>query len=198
MNFKLVVYCCSVAKLCPTLCDPRGLQHSRLPCPSLSLRVSSDTCPLNGWCYLAISSSVTPFPTFLQSFPASRSFLMSGFFLFSSGGQNIGISASASVLPVNSQGWFPIGLTGLISLLSKGLSRVFFSTTIWKHEFLATHSNILAWKIPWTEEPGGLQTMGWQSRTWLKDFPFPFSLPYGPTLTSAHDYWKKLHKNNKY
>ena len=98
-----------------------GLQHTRLPCPSLSPRVCSDSCPSSWWCHPTISSSVTPFSSWLQSFPASGSFPMSR--LFTSGGDSIGGSASASVLPVNIQGWFPLGLTGLFSLLSKGLSR---------------------------------------------------------------------------
>ena len=99
------------------------LQYIRLPCPSLSPRVCSDLCPLNQWCHPTISSSVIPFSSCLQSFPASGSFLMSQ--LFVSGDQSIGASASALVLPVNIQGWFPLGWTGLISLQSKGLSRVF-------------------------------------------------------------------------
>ena len=96
--------------------QPHGLQHSRLPCPSLPPRVCSNSCPLSRWCYLTISSSVTPFSFWLQSFPASGSFPMSQ--LFASGGQNTG--ASASVLLINFLGWFPVGLTGLISLQPKG------------------------------------------------------------------------------
>ena len=98
--------------------QPNGLQHTRPPCPSLSPRVCSDSCPSGWWCHPTISSSVNPFSC-LPSFPASESFLMSRF--FASGSQITGVSASASVLPVNIQGWFPLGLTGLISLLSKGL-----------------------------------------------------------------------------
>ena len=94
--------------------------------------VCSDSCPLSRWCHPSISSSVIPFSC-LQSFPASGSFLMS--WLFSSGAQSIGASASASVFPMNIQGWFPLGLTGLISLLSKGVSRVFSNTTVQKHQF---------------------------------------------------------------
>ena len=107
---------------------PHELQHTRLLCPSLSVKVCSNSCPLSQLCYLSISSSVTPFSSCPRSFPTSEPFPMSQ--LFASGGQNIGASASASVLPMNIQSWFPLGLTGLISLLSKGLSRVF--TTIWK------------------------------------------------------------------
>ena len=109
---------------------PYGLQHTMLPCPSLSPGACSNPCPLSQWCYTIISSSVTPF-SFPQSFPASGSFQMSQ--LFASGGQTIG--ALATVLPTNIQGLFPLGLTSLISLLSKTLSRVFSSTTIWKHQF---------------------------------------------------------------
>ena len=141
---------------------PNGLQHARLPYPSPSPGVCSDSCPLNQWCHPTTSSSFS----FPQSLPASGSF------------------------PMNIQGWFPLGLTGLIFLLSKGFSRVFFNTTVWKHQFfstqgfprssvgeesavqetwvqflgwedpleegMATYSSILAWRIPWTEEPGRL------------------------------------------
>ena len=98
---------------------PYGLQHARLPCPSPTPGTYSNSCPSNQWCHPTISSSVVPF-SHLQSFPASGSFQMSQF--FASGGQNIGVSASISVLPMNIQDWFPLGLTGWISLLSKGLS----------------------------------------------------------------------------
>ena len=107
--------------------QPHGLQHTRLLCPSLPPGVCSNSCPVSRWCHLTISSSATLFSFCLQSFPASGSFPVS--WLFESGGQTIGASASSSVLPMNIQDWFPLGLTGLISLLSKGLSRVFFSTT---------------------------------------------------------------------
>ena len=109
---------------------PHGLQHASLLCPSLSPGTCSNSCPLSAWCHPIISSSVAPFSSCPQSFPASESFAMSR--LFASGGQRIG--ASASVLPVNIQGWFPLGLTGLISLLSKGLW-VFSSTTVEKNQF---------------------------------------------------------------
>ena len=107
---------------------PQGLEHVHLLCPSLSPRVCSESCPLSQWCYLTISSSATRFSFYLQSFPASESFPVS--WLCTSGGQTIGASASASVLPMNIQGWFPLGLTGFISLLSKGISRVFSSITV--------------------------------------------------------------------
>ena len=111
-----------------------GLQNARLPCPLPSLRACSNSCPLNWWCYPTISSSVISFPSCIHSFPASGFFLMS--WLFTSGGQRIGALASESVLPMNIQDWFPSGLTGLISLQSKGLSRVFSNTTVQKHQFL--------------------------------------------------------------
>ena len=133
------------------LFGPQGLQHSTLPCPSLSPRVCSDSCPFGQWCFLTIYLSASPFCSWPQSFPASGSFPMS--WLFTSGGQTIGASASASVLPVNIPGWYPLGVSGLVSLLSKGLSRVFSSTTIWKHQFLATrlsswpNSHIHTWLL---------------------------------------------------
>ena len=114
---------------------PHGLHHTRLPCPSPTPGVHPNSCPSRRWCHPTISSSVIPFSSRLQSFPASRSFPMSQF--FTSGGQSIGVSASASVLPMNIQDWFPLGWTGWISLLSKRLSRVFSNTTVQKHQFLA-------------------------------------------------------------
>ena len=105
---------------------PHGLQHTRPPCPSPTPRACSNPCPSSRWCHPTISSSVVPFSSCLQSFPASVSFLMSKF--FASGGQSIGALASASILPVNIQGWFPLGWTGLISLQPKELSRVFNTT----------------------------------------------------------------------
>ena len=109
---------------------PHGLHHARFLCLP---RVCSNSCPLSQWCYLTISSSVTPFFSCPQSFPGSGSFPMSQ--LFASGDQSIGPSASALVLPMNIQDWFPLGLTGWISLQSKGLSRVFSSTTVRKLNF---------------------------------------------------------------
>ena len=119
--------------LCLTLWS-RGLQHARLPCPSPTPGASSNSCPLSQWCHPTISSSVIPFSSRLQSFPASGSFQMSQFFV--SGGQSIGVSASASVLPMNMQDWSPLEWTGWISLQSKGLSRVFFNTTVQKLSIL--------------------------------------------------------------
>ena len=111
---------------------PHGLQHDRLPCPSPIPGACSNSCPLSRWCHPTISSSVFPFSSCLQSFPASGSFPKSQF--FASGGQSIGVSASASVLAMNIQGWFPLGLTVSLSLQSKRLSRVFSKTTVQKHQ----------------------------------------------------------------
>ena len=119
---------------------PHGLQNARLLCPSLSPRVYSNSCPLSQWHYPTISSFVTPFSSCPQSLTASGSFPMS--WLFTSGGQSIGASVSASVLPMNIQGWFLLGLTCLISLLFNGLSRVFSSTTVWKHQFFGTQLSL--------------------------------------------------------
>ena len=107
------------------------LQHASPPCPSPTPRVYSNSCPLCWWCHPTISSSVIPFSSCLQSFPASGFFQMSQFFTW--GGQSIRVWASASVIPMNIQNWFPLGWTGSISLQSKGLSRVFFNTTVQKH-----------------------------------------------------------------
>ena len=113
-----------------------GPQQARFPCPSLSPRVCSNSCPLSLWCHPTILSSITPFSTCLQSFPASGHFLMS--WLFLSGGQSVGASASALVLSVNIQGWFSLGLTGSVSWLSKRLSRAFSSIMDQKHQFLGS------------------------------------------------------------
>ena len=112
---------------------PHGPQHARPPCPSPTSGVYSNSCPLSQWCHPTISSSVIPFSSQLQSFPASGSFPISQF--FTSGGQSIGVSASASVLPMNIQDWSPLGWTGWMSFQSKGLSRVFSNTTVQKHQF---------------------------------------------------------------
>ena len=120
--------------------DSLRLQHTRPPCPSLSPGVRLGSFPLCQWCHLTISSSVTSFSSCLQSFPAPGSFQMS--WLFKAVGQTIGASALASVLPMNIQGWFPLGLTGLISLLSKELSRVFSNTIVWKHQFFGTQTSL--------------------------------------------------------
>ena len=114
---------------------PHGLQHSSLPCPLPTSGACSNSCPSRWWCHPTITSSAVPISSCLQSFPASGSFPMSQF--FPSGGQRIGASASASVLPVNIQDWFPLGLTGWLSMQSKGLSRV-FNTTVQKNQFFGT------------------------------------------------------------
>ena len=124
----------SVAQSCPTL-QPHGLQNARPPCPSPTPRVNSNPCPLSQWCHPTISSSVVPFSSHFQSFPVSVSFPVSQF--FASGGQSIGVSASASVLPINILDSFPLRWTGWISLLSKGLSRVFYNTTVQKYQFFS-------------------------------------------------------------
>ena len=134
---SFTIACCLVAQSCLTL-RPQRLQHAKLPCPSLSLRVCSNSGQLGRWCHPTISSSVVPFSFCLQFFPASGSPSMSR--LFTSRGQSIG--ASASVLPMSIQDWFPLGLTGLISLLSKGPSRVFSNTTVWKHQFFSTQPSL--------------------------------------------------------
>ena len=118
--------------------QPHGRQHARPPCPSPNPRVHPNSCPLRQWCHPTISSSVVPFSSHLQSFPASGSFPMSQ--LFASDGQSTGVSASALVLPMNIQDWFPLGWTGWISLQSKGLSRVsllpqFKASILWHSAF---------------------------------------------------------------
>ena len=120
--------------------QPHELQHARLPCPSPTPRACSNSCPSSPWCHPTISCSVIPFSSCLQSFPASGSFPMSQF--FASGSQNIGVSASASVLPVNIQDWFPLGLTNLIYLQFKGLSRVFSNTIVQKHQFFGAQPSL--------------------------------------------------------
>ena len=150
----------SVAQSCPTL-RPHRLQHARPPCPSPTPGVYSNSCPLSWWCHPTISSSVIPFSSRLQSSPASGSFPMSQ--LFTSGGQSIGVSASASVLPMNTQDRSPLGWTGWTSLQSKGLSRVFSNTTVQKHQFfgaqlsLWSNSHIHTWLLekpyPWQDGP---------------------------------------------
>ena len=144
----------AVTKSCPTCCNPMDCSApgSLVLLPDYS-GVCSDSCSLNWWYHWTISSSAALFSFCLQSSPASGSFPVSQF--FASGGQSIGASASASILPMNIKGWFPLGLTGLISLLSKGFSRVFPSTTIQKHQFfgvqpLRSNSHIHTWLL---EEP---------------------------------------------
>ena len=116
--------------------QPHEPQHARPPCPSTTPRVHPNPCPSSRWCHPTISSSVIPFSSCLQSFPASGSFIMSQ--LFASGGQSIGVSALASFLPKNSQDWYPLEWIGWMSLQSKGLSRVFSNSTVQKHQFYTT------------------------------------------------------------
>ena len=130
---------CSVLFSCSVLSNslrPHKLQHARPPCPSPTPRVHPDSCPLSWWCHPAILSSVIPFFFCPQSLPASESFSMSQLFVW--GGQSIGVSALASVLPKNTQDWFPLEWTGWISLQSKGLSGVFSNTTVQKHQIFST------------------------------------------------------------
>ena len=148
--------------------QPHGLQHARLPYPSPSPRVCSNSCSLSQWCHPTISSSAVPFSSCLQSFPASGSFLMS--WLFASGGQSIGASVSPSVLPMNIQDWFPLGLTDLISLQAKELSRVFSNTMVQKHQFKNKNNN-------------NKKTKSINSSA--------LSLLYSPTLTSIHETTRK-------
>ena len=121
---------------------PHELQHARPPCPPPTPGVRPNPCPLSRWCHPTISSSVIPFSSHPQSFPASGSLQMSQ--LFTSGGQSIGVSASASVLPMNTQDWSPLGWTGWISLQSQGLSRVFSSTTVQQHQFFGAQLSSLS------------------------------------------------------
>ena len=130
-EYTQIIYCFSVTESFLTL-QPTGLQHGCFLSPPLSPRVCSNSCSLSQWGYLTTSSSAAPFSFCLQSFPASGSFPMSR--LFPSGGQSI--RASVLVLPMNIQGWLPLELSGLISLHSKGFSRVFSSTTIWRYQFI--------------------------------------------------------------
>ena len=119
---------------------PHEPQHARPPCPSPTPGVHPNPCPLSQWYHPTISSSVIPFSSHHQSFPASGSFQISQF--FASGGQSNGVSASTSVLPMNIQDWFPLGWTGWISLQSKGLSRVFSNTTVQKHQFFTAQLSL--------------------------------------------------------
>ena len=119
---------------------PHESQHTKLPCPSPTPRVHPNPCPLSQWCHPNILSSIIPFSSCLQFFPASGSFQMSQ--LFAWGGQSIGVSASTSILPMNTQDWFPLGWTGWISLQSKGLSRVFSNNTVQKHQYFSAQLSL--------------------------------------------------------
>ena len=148
--FSSIQFCCSVVSDSLRLHEP---QHARLPCPSPTPGVHSDSRPSSRWCHSSISSSVVLFSSCLQPFPASGSFQMSQ--LFASGGQRIGVSASTSVLPMNTQDWSPLEWTGWISLQSKGLSRV-FNTTVQKHQLFGAQLysptlllGIFFWLLQW-------------------------------------------------
>ena len=133
----------SVQFSCSVVSDslrPHAPQHARPTCPSPTPRVHPNPYPSSWWCHPTISSSVVPFSSCPQSFPASGSFPMSQFLI--SGGQNIGVSASASVLPMNTQDWSPLGWTGWISLQSKGLARVFSNTTVQKYQFFCAQLSL--------------------------------------------------------
>ena len=134
-GFDISIQFSSVAQLCLSLCDPMDPGAHQASCPSPAPGVCSNSCPLSWWCHPTISSSVIPFSSCLQSFPAS-------------GGQSIGVLASASVLPMNFQGWFPLGWTGWISFQSKGLSRVFSNTTVQKHQFFSTQLSLWSNSYP--------------------------------------------------
>ena len=142
-NTRYWLSSCSVQFSCSVVSDslrPHGLQHTRPPCPSPTPGVYSNSHPWSQWCHPTISSSVVPFSSHLQSFPESGSFQMSQ--LFTSGGQSIGVSASASVLPMNIQDWFPLGGTGWISLQSKEFSRVSSNSTVQKHQFFGAQFSL--------------------------------------------------------
>ena len=183
---------------------PHEPQHARLPCPSPTHGVHPNPCPLCQWCHPTISSSFVPFSSCPQSFPASGSFQMSQ--LSISGGQIIGVSASASVLPMNIQDWSPLGWTGWISSQSKGLSRVFANTTVQKHQFFTSDGQIIGALASASVLPMNIQ--GWfplgltglisllskeHSRVFsniiIQKHQFFGTQPfYGPTLISIHDY----------
>ena len=137
IHFSSVQVSCSVVS---DFLWPHEPQHTRPPCPSPTPGVYPNSCPLSQWCHPTISSSVVPFSSCPQSFPASGSFPMSQ--LFASGGQSIGVSVSISVLPMNTQDWSPLGWTGWISLQSMGLSRVFSNTTVQKHQFFSAQLSL--------------------------------------------------------
>ena len=142
---KNALCCCLVSKLSDSLW-PDGLHHARLLCPPLSPRVCSSSCPLNRWCYLTISFSASPLLLLPSIFPNIRIFLNELALLIRF--LSTGASASPSVFPMTTQGWFPLGLTGLISLQFKGLSRVFSSTTIWKHQFFSAQPSLQSFSDP--------------------------------------------------
>ena len=187
--------------------QPHELQHARPPRPSPTPGIHPNSCPSSQWCHPTISSSVILFSSCLQSFPASGSFSMSQ--LFASGGQRIGVSASASALPMNIQDWFPLGLTVSISLQSGGLSSIFSSTTVQMHQFFTSGAqsigvsasvsvlpmNIHDWFLLGSTGWISLQSKGlWRvfSNTTVQKSinSSALSFLYGPALTTIHDYWK--------
>ena len=160
---------------------PHGLQHARLPCSSTTPRAYSNSCPLSRWCHPTISSSVIHFSPCLQSFPASGSFTVRQF--FTSDGQSFEVSASASVLPMNIQDWFPLRLTGLISLQSKELSRVFSLTTVWKHQFFGTWLSLWASSHPYIATGKTIDLSRWIFVG--KVMSLPFNMPLGSIFQAS-------------
>ena len=157
---------------------PHGTQHARPPCPSPIPRVYPNSCPLSQWCHPTISSSVIPLSSCPQSFPASGSFQMSQ--LFPSGGQRIGVSASTSVLPMNTEDWFPLRWTGWISLQSNGFSKVFSNTTVQKHQFFGTWLSL--------ESNSPMNTQDWSPLGWtfINRFFSSSSLSFIRVVSSAY------------
>ena len=162
---------------------PHGLQHARFSCPSPAPRAYSNSCPSIQWCHTTISFSVVPFSSCLQSFPASGSSPMSQF--FTSGGQSIGVSALASVLPMNTQDWSPLGWTGWMSLQSKGLSRVFSSTPVRKHQFFCAQPSL------WSRSHIGTWLLE-KSQLWLYRPLLPFLLFFPLLFHFTQNYFRDL------
>ena len=163
---------------------PHGLQHARLPCPSPTPRACSNPCPSSWWCHPTISSSVVPFSSHLQSFPASGSFPRGQ--LFASGGQSIGVSVSASVLPMNIQDWFHFGS---VSLQSKGHSRVFSNTSVQKHQFFGIQLSLLG--LVHAKPPGTHLYQGLSKASHLEDYDmftqtFCFCVSQAPEMSRSH------------
>ena len=174
-HFLVLWHLCSSSVPCFVWLFVTPGNAARFRCPSPSPGIRPNSCPSSWWCHPTISSSDTPFSSCFQSFPASVSFPVN--LLFASGGQSTGVSASASVLPMNIQGWFPLGLTGLISLQSKGLSRNLSSTTVRKHQFFGTQPSLFE-KVfkPYSAEPQGKpKNIGVGSLSLLQ--PSPVDLP---------------------
>ena len=169
--------------------QPLELQHTRLLCPLLPLGVCSNSCPLCWWCQLTISSSVTPFSSSRQSFPASGSFPMSR--LFASGGWSVGAPASATILPMNIQGWFPLGLTGLIFLQSNGLSRACVY-----HSLLANGLIQLNEAMSYAEQ-GRPRWMGHREEFWQKVIHWKRKWQPIPVLLPGESHWQYEKKKKK-